>query len=141
MLCGFTCLFSSCSDDDDGAGSSSELIGTWQAKSSTGYEIYNGKKYSFDDTYEGDEGDYITFKSDGTFETYNIDGGKRYDDDEGKWKLSGNQLSLYYYSEDELDEIEVTTIESITSTQLVTVSHEKDDDYEYYCRDVLQRVK
>lgn len=141
MLCGFTCLFTSCSDDDDDAASSSELIGTWQAKSVNGYEIWEGEKEIINETYEDDEADYVTFNADGTFVSWYYENGKKYDETTGKWNLSGNQITMTYDWEDEEDEVEVASIESLTSSQLIVVYHEKDEDYEYYSRTVFQKVQ
>lgn len=141
MLCGFTCLFTSCSDDDDDAASASELVGTWQAKSVTGYEIWEGEKETINETYDDEEADCITFNADGTFISWYYDNGKKYDETAGKWKLSGKQLTMTYYWDDEEDEVEVVTIESLTDSQLIATYHDKEEDYEYYSRTVFKRVK
>ncbi len=65
--------FTGCSGDDDKDVTTDEdfetlLVGTWELIHSTGYEIVNGKTYSWD---EDDDG-YCTFYGNGTGK--NLDG-------------------------------------------------------------------
>ena len=110
------CVCSSCNKDDDGKIDSNSIVGTWKAVSDEGYEIYDGEKDEWKDTYGDDEYFTVTFNANGTGVTVDIYDGETYED-EFTWNLSGNNLSIKFAGQIE----EVGKVESLTSTTLVVV--------------------
>ena len=111
---------SSCSKDEEDGGKvdSKSLVGTWRCVSEEGYEIYDGEKEEWKDTYNNPNEYWgIIFNADGTGVTYDYYNGEEYEDN-FTWKLSGNKLTIKHPEESDAD---VGTIESLTSKQLVTV--------------------
>ena len=66
-------------------------------------------------TWLDEDGDSITFRSDGTF----VD----WDEDEGTWSLVGDQLTIAYDDPDLADDGFTVTLNSVTDTEL-TVTDE-----------------
>ena len=110
------CVCSSCSKDEDGDVDSKSIVGTWNLVSDEGYEIYNGKKEEWKETYGGDKYRIITFNADGMgSEVYRYE----YIEDTYKfnWKLNGNKLSIKYAGDDGV--VAEWRVEKLTSTTLV----------------------
>jgi len=126
-----------CSKDDDGGGGTgtSGLIGKWVCIHDEGYEKDGAGRETWNDEYDVDDEEYyIIFKEDGTC-TF-LDGGYI---ESSKYRRSGNKLTIIHDDEDE-DENEVLTIESLTSSRLILSLHEKEGTYEYYMKMTFVKV-
>ena len=109
------CVCSSCSKDEDGDVDSKSIVGTWNLVLEEGYEIYDGEKEEWKETYGGDKSRIITFNADGPgSEVYRYEYIE--DTDRFNWKLNGNKLSIKYAGDDDVEELRV---EKLTSTTLV----------------------
>ncbi len=108
--------FSACSDDDeDGVGSASELVGTWEKVSCTYQWKENGKVVDEETDNENDR--RITFNEDGTYqvsEYYN----KWYWDDAGMWSYKNGKLTIRSTYEGE-NWSGTATVKELTSSKLV----------------------
>jgi hypothetical protein len=95
--------------DDDGDGKESLLIGSWILISEEGWEIYNGKKDTWDRDYSDDEV-YFTFMKNGkmSYEEYG---------DVLSWEYSKGTLTIY--GDDDYYEDEVYDVLTLTSSRLV----------------------
>ena len=118
-----------CKEDDN----ADDLIGTWVCVHGVGYEKEAGSitdewdyEYGVDDSATIS----ITFNADGTCVLSEGDGQFT-----SQWKYSGNQLTLTHP-----DEVQVVKVESLTSSRLVILVHEKDGDYEYYSKSTFVKV-
>ena len=122
------CVCSSCSKDEDGDVDSKSIVGTWNLVLEEGYEIYDGEKEEWKETYGGDESLIITFNADGTgSEVYRYEYIE--DTDKFNWKLNGNKLSIKYAGDDDVEELRV---EKLTSTTLVVA-------YEWISSDGMEK--
>lgn len=122
--------FTACDDDDEGIDGDAKalIIGTWEGTWTKGYEIYNGKKETWDEEYG--EGTFITFKSDGTATLKEDIGNNKLYTENYTWSISGNKLFLKDIdNDDDNDEYIITTLNSGT---LILTSHDKDGEDEYY---------
>lgn len=131
------CAMTSCSNDDDA--NADDLVGTWLAIQSQGWEKENGKTIDSWDEDITDENNIIEFKSNGTVNVWEDD----YLENSAKWSVSGSQIKITY-SEDG----EVYTEKSnfkINGNKLTIYFKEKykedGDSYEYYEETVYTRVK
>lgn len=119
------------SPGNNSGGSKSNIIGTWVTIQDEGYEIYNGKKDTWNDTYKAsDKEGLITFYANGTYEN---------EEDEGTWTYSGNTLTSTSYEGKEKIVISYKVL-NLTSTSMVVEYSEKDKDYELYEKVTLQKI-
>ncbi|MCD8043846.1 MAG: lipocalin family protein [Tannerellaceae bacterium] len=122
LLLSLTSVFQSCSNDDDY--DKDDLYGKWQGIREEGYYKENGKVMKeYDDDISGDRL-FIEFEKGGTFVIWEGNSSN-----EGSWSLNGSKLTLSY---DDEDEIMTGEIETLTSTTLVTVFEEYDEDGDYF---------
>lgn len=134
-------FISACSaSDDNGCNDKSGLVGTWELTNEEGYETsgeykeeWKTKSNDFDATY--------VFNCDNTGKyTYyeHFDG----NDDSStafiKWEYSATGKSLAIDYPDAGDK-KIYTVEIISSSTLVLVTHNKDDGYEYYNKETYTR--
>ena len=117
--------FTGCSDDDEGVNGDAKtlIIGTWESTWYKGYEIYNGKKETWDEAYTED---IYTFKNDGSGVYQDISGSTIHSEN-FKWSISGDKLkiSLDGYSDE-------ATIKTLNESTAVLTSYEKDEEGEFY---------
>ena len=115
--------FVSCSDDDDeGVGSASDLVGTWEVTHNVWYEKENGVKKDGDT--DDDKGDLrIIFKEDGTYISGEKDEDGNWDWDEPcSWSYKDGKLT----STDKYGESETITLKELTSSKLVWEEYEEE---------------
>lgn len=131
--------FCGCSDDDEGVGSASDIVGSWIWVSTNGWIKEDGKIIEEWEDNEGDEWLYHIFYEDGRAEIVDIS-----DDwqvcEEGTWKIKNGEIHLT------LDgEYSVWPIISLTSTEMVVGIHEKEKEdgvtYEYYESATYKKVE
>ena len=145
----FLCVnLSSCSDDDDekenggngGGIVSGSLEGTWGLTNDQGWEIYNGEKEEWNDSYDpknpSDEDVKMVITKTGD-KTYNIkwygfyDGEWRYEEgDDGKITVDGNVMTVTYADGDEIEESKNTF--SLSNNQLVIIEREEFENGSFY---------
>ena len=118
-----TLIFSACSD---GIGSSSDLIGTWEAVSETRWEKRDGVVTN--EFYDDLSGSIrITFNKNGTYVLTYL-GGDTDDSSEGEWSYSKGILILDYDEEDPWSIKELTrsklVVEGYTSSSVNGVFYE-----------------
>lgn len=132
MMLLFSVSTTSCSDDDDEVGEKSDLIGTWVLTQAEGYEIYNGNKEEYNDSYKvEDKEDVYEIKEDGTCINYDKENNYR---TTGSWKKDGDYLvvsATYDFNGDgkEETETEKAKILKLNATTLV-LEYAEDDWYE-----------
>lgn len=129
------CVCPACSSDDEKDDktengetiTANAIVGTWKCVKCEGYEIYDGEKNEWNETYD-DPNDYwgLIFNANGTGTDYYYYEGET-DSFDIEWTLSGKKLKISFYEEEsyETDEYEV---ESLTSTQLVIVEYWESED-------------
>ncbi len=131
--------FVSCSDDDDeGVGSASDLVGTWEMTLNVWYEKKNGE--IVDEGTDDEGGLRIIFKEDGTYMA------GEYSD--GNWDWEGPYSWSYkdgkVTSIDEYGESSTVTLKELTSSKVVWEGYEKyteeGDVYEYYDRYEYRKI-
>lgn len=106
--------FVSCSDDDEeGVGSTSELVGTWEIVSHT----YQWKEDGIiiEEGTENDSNTRITFNEDGTCKGAEFYNDKWNWDWNGTWSYKNGKLSIAYPD----SETETATVKELTSSKLV----------------------
>lgn len=131
--------FSGCSDDDEGVGSSGDLVGTWVWVSSHGWIKEDGKIIEEWEDNEGDEWMYHIFYEDGTLEYVDVS-----DDWEvcetGTWEYKGGKIYLVANGEDI-----IVPVLSLSSTEMIVGIHETEKEdgvtYEYYEAEVWKKIK
>lgn len=130
--------FSSCSDDDN-EGSTSGLVGIWDAVSNEGWEKYKGE---IEDEWTDYDKIRVKFESDGTYTSYAFYNNNWNVEVSGKWQYKDGKIYTEYY-DDEEDEYEASfaTVKEFTDSRLVIEVYEKDGDWEYWERDVFRRVE
>ena len=121
--------FSACSsDDDEGPGSSSELVGLWESVSDKGWEKVNGKiDYEWDDNGEF----RLRFNSDGTYNEYEYDNGEWELDlnDTGTWEYKNGKIYCTFYDEyEDYTYTNFVTVKELTSSRLVIETYFKETD-------------
>ena len=120
--------FCACSSDDDGPGSSSELVGLWEGVSVEGSFKYAGETEEFEEELDDIR---IRFNSDGTCESYEYYGGSWSFVSEATWEYKNGKLYTTY--EEDGDMItDAVPVKELTSSRLVLEYHEKDEDWESY---------
>ena len=132
MLMCMTLGFVSCdsTDDENGIpGGSEALVGKWQLKEASAYEIINGVREDLtadDFDYDG----YLEFSSDGTAVNYSGS-----ENDYFNWRLEGNHIICTGAEDWDY------TIESLTDKELiVTQNTVRSNGDRYYERLVMERV-
>lgn len=131
--------FAGCSDDDESADFSSDIVGSWILVSSNGWIKEDGKII---EEYEDNEGDawlYNIFYEDGRAEIVDISDNDQVCE-EGTWSLKNGELHLT------LDgEYSVYTLESLTSNKMVVSIHKKENEdgvtYELYQSATYKKVQ
>lgn len=128
MIVALCAGFASCSNDDDDF-DAANLVGTWQATHSEGWE--KDAEYPQDDReWNGsltEEDVYtMTFKADGT----GIDG----QGDAMTWKLDGDVLTIN-------DRDDTVKVLKLTKNELVIEDIDKDDRWDWYSKDTFKKVK
>ena len=122
---------SACSKDESNDEDKSQdvtpnaIIGTWKEIASEGWEIEEGEKNEWNETYN-DPNEYwgMTLNANGTGGYFEYFDGKLWDGS-FKWKLSGNKLTI---TDIDYEDTETYTIESLSSNTLV-LSWEWEDEY------------
>ena len=116
--------FAGCSKDDGGGPapvpSVSDVIGKWYVINVEEYEIEDGERLTWDNSYTKDKTWWYTFFEDGTFEYIDdfLDLDPGVDPrDIGSWSLEGDQLTLDFGYDDT-----VYTVKSFSSTTLVILT-------------------
>jgi hypothetical protein len=127
----------SCDKDDDGGGigNESDLVGTWLLRNIDGYEISDGEKETFHETYNEDPN-----RIEELVYVYNEDhSGYRYavysyrtESTEFTWQIKNGMLYIYYSANDDFETL--GKIKKLSSNTLVLERTEKDkeDRYELY---------
>lgn len=144
-LCMVACLFAvgftSCSDDD-GPGSSADLVGTWEKVSSEGYTKRDGEITSeWDNT---DTTERFEFGEDGSHTQYSYSRSNRNwrVDFKGTWKYKSGKL--YQYDSDNDLAAEPRKVVALTETELVLELYSKEKDegvvYEKLYKDTYRKV-
>lgn len=132
--------FSGCSDDD-GPGSSTDLIGTWQSVSISGWDKEDGE--IVDEWDEEDSDIKIVFNEDGTYEHYERWSNSWHGGYVGTWKYKGGKIYVYDEEDEEWDD-EISTVKSLSSSQLVLDYYEKYTEdgvrYEYYVSEIYRKI-
>ena len=120
--------FSSCSsDDDEGPGSSSELVGLWESVSYEGWEKVNGEiDYEWD---EDDDDTRVKFNSDGTCSDYECYDGEWDLNDTGTWEYKNGKIYCTFYDEyEDYTYTDFVTVKELTSSRLVIETYFKETD-------------
>lgn len=122
------CLMTSCSKEDDPAGSSDEIVGRWKMVREIWKESANGHVYSSGDEDCSDDNCVWDFQEGGKFCVY--------EDNElvntQEWAVSGNQLTIQGWDDGEQEYVTEKYSWSISSGKLIIVFIEKEGDEEVY---------
>lgn len=143
MLFVMTAGFSGCSsDDDEGVGNSSLLLGTWEITHIKGYETWNGNTDSWDEDIDAADSDSyygrVEFLENGTYNTYFYNNGSWKIDVRGiAYRVDGNKI---YITDDYDGEEYVSTIVTLTSNKLVIEDSDYSDGEEYWEQITYKRV-
>lgn len=128
-------LIAACSKDDNKV-EKDALVNTWELTYNEGFEADDNDREEWSGTPKelGIEETY-TFKADGTgtgvYVEYDQSGNETYQNTNNfRWSFNDNNNTLslkYSYDTEEY------TVEKLTSSEMILVQHEKDDDgYEYF---------
>lgn len=123
--------FAACSDDDDegeGKSLSEKLVGHWVLTYEEGFikeENYPDHAWSHEPKDECEYFGNFTFRADGTYSEYDLDGTSNPQSIE-KWTVSGDVITLI---EDEFEQYDLKVLE-ISSSKLVLEHYFKDEGYE-----------
>lgn len=128
-------LIAACSKDDNKV-EKDALVNTWELTYNEGFEADDNDREEWSGTPKelGIEETY-TFKADGTgtgvYVEYDQSGNETYKNtNDFRWSFNDNNNTLtikYSYDTEEY------TVEKLTSSEMILVQHEKDDDgYEYF---------
>ena len=128
------------SDDDEGPGSASELVGLWEQISHKGWEKANGEiEYEWD---ENENDSRVQFNLDGTWEDFEYYEGEWDLCDTGTWEYKGGKLYMTY---DDEDYVGIFTVKELTSSRLVMEIYEKEvsegETFEYYEYYINRKLK
>jgi hypothetical protein len=123
LFCLLGCLFlaltfTSCSDDD-GVGSSEDLIGKWELYYEEGWEKVDGKIQSEWSDYDNYLRIIFYENKEFLIQEYST---RWYDDLEGTWSLKSGKLKLVDSDYD--DEYETYTVKTLDDTTLILELHE-----------------
>lgn len=126
--------FTACDDDDEGIDGDAKtlIVGTWESTWNKGYEIYEGKKDTWDEAYTED---IYTFKNDGSGTYKDVSGTTTYTES-FTWSVSGNKLKITF--DDYSDE---ATIKTLNENTAVLIAKEKDKDGEFYNEVTFKKKK
>lgn len=131
--------FVACSDDDDeGPGSSTDLVGTWKLVSGYYVEKENGKIISEEED-DGSDDERFVFTADGDFESY-VSG--RLSDD-GTWAYKGDKISVTFNEEGDVYTEFLKVLELTKTTLTVEYAEKEKEDgatYEYYSKETYRKV-
>ena len=122
----------SCSDDsdDDLDGLNKDLIGTWVLIHDEGYEMYEGEKDEYNNSYEVSEKSWVReFHEDGSFVGYDEE-----IKDEGTWKMQGDSLFISIGGL----QVDKERVLSLNASKLVTESREEDS---WYDKSTFQKIE
>lgn len=146
MLSVFSILcvgFGSCGDEKEGLGGVEEeekeevvnkdtLIGTWQCVGAVGYETYT---YNPEYSTEWDEAPEltVTLQEDGTIVA---------NENSGKWKLNGYQLTTtFVYREILVVDERIFTVLELSGSELIIERSKKGVDYDYYDKLTFKKIE
>lgn len=141
MIVALSAGFASCSDDDETDFDAANLVGTWEATYSEGWEkdtdypeddaTWNGTWDKIEDNSEMSS--RMQFNADGTgADIYEHD-----DDDNFTWNLKGTQLSRTYL---EYGTMAVKVLE-LTETKAVVEFSYKEKEFDHYEKTTYTKVK
>lgn len=120
--------FVSCSDDDEDAGSASELVGTWECTYDYYYEKMNGEILYEEEN--DDIGHRITFNADGTCDS---------DGESANWSYKDGAIHIK-----SSEGVEYYPVKNLTSTEFTLEAYEKfkedGDTYEYYQKMIYKKI-
>lgn len=140
LTCGFV---TSCSDDDDGPGSKSDLIGLWELTHYIDWEKVDGQ--IIDQTDEDDNTLRYRFMEDGTVIEYEYDSYRGSWDhyvSHGVYQYKDGKLSIAW--NDDPDDFESAKVTTLNSTTLVFEGSEKEREdghtYEYYTKQTYRKI-
>ena len=131
--------FAACSDDDDeGLGSSTDLVGPWKLVNGYYVEKKNGTVISEEED-DGSDDERFIFMADGGFKSY-ING--RLSDD-GTWTYKSGNIHIMFNDEYE-EEYEDAKVLELTKTTL-TIEYSETEKaggttYEYYAKETYRKV-
>lgn len=142
MLFVMTAGFSGCSsDDDEGVGNSSLLLGTWEITHIKGYDTWNGTTESWDEDVDATNSDdyygRVEFLENGILNHYSYINGSWKKEEGINYRVDGNKI----YVTDEYDESEPSTIVTLTADKLVIEDSEEYDGNKYWEQITYKRVK
>lgn len=127
-----------CSGDDEGPGSSTDVVGTWQLVSGYYIEKENGKITSEEEN-DGSNNERYVFTAEGEFESY-INGRLS---DEGTWTYKDGKIRVTFNDEDDTYTESLKVLE-LTSTSLTVeyseIEKEGGTTYEYYAKETYRKV-
>ena len=133
--------FIACSDDDenDNRPLAEKLIGHWVLTYEEGFEK-DFEHPEYDEAWSHapkDECEYFgnfTFREDGTYSEYDLDGTSNPQSIE-KWEVNGDVITLI---EDEYEQYDLKVLE-MRSSKLVLEFHDKDEASEHYAKMTYKR--
>lgn len=130
--------FTACNnDDEDGIAGDAQtlIIGTWRVTSGSGYDIVDGVRENWSESYDGDDYYAYTFNSNGTgiFEEAWGNGWTF------TWSISGNEITVT-----EGADVRTRTILTLNTSRMVwseyTVAEYGNTVEEYYVEEILQKI-
>lgn len=119
----------SCGDDEEEIGDRNTLIGTWQCTWSEGFVREVNYPDENEDWNQAVENIILVFNADGTY--------RLGENESGKWKLEGNELSLLDNRGGDWD---VLTVLKLTDSELIIEDYEKDEYGEYYEKTTFKKI-
>lgn len=132
--------FAACGDDDeeeDNRSLSEKLIGHWVLTYEEGFikeANYPDYEWSYAPKEEYEYFGHFTFRADGTYSQYDLDGTSNPQSIE-EWSVNGNVITLI---EDEHEQYDLKVLE-ITSDKLVLEHYFKDEGYEVRAKMTYKR--
>ncbi|MDR0989338.1 MAG: lipocalin family protein [Prevotellaceae bacterium] len=128
--------FGSCSDDDEGTGSASMLVGTWE----TVYQFLQEKENGIVvDEEENTERVRVTFNEDGTYDSAEYYNGEWDWNFEGTWSYTNGKLTVIEDGDSFL-----LTVKTLTASKLVTEETAREtyngNTYEYYALTEFRKI-
>ena len=133
--------FAACSDDDEeeSTPTTENIVGQWVLTYEEGYEIEpeypeENREWSHAPKDECEYFGNFTFRADGTYSEYDLDGTSNPQSIE-KWSVNGDVITLI---EDEHEQYDLKVLE-ITSDKLVLEHYFKDEGYEVRAKMTYKR--
>lgn len=124
---------SACSKDEDNSQdvTPNAIIGTWKEIANEGWEIEEGEKNEWNETYN-DPNEYwgMTLNANGTGGYFEYYDGELWNGS-FKWKLSGNKITIIAVDEIDYEDTEMYIIENVSSNTLI-LSWKDEYSYEKY---------